>query len=87
MTWNELKKRIIAEYDSRNLKSQARYKALDKIEDFIKQCHPQAMAEITKLTAIDKQYLKEQYAQQKGDNINGAESSVINEIYNQLSKL
>lgn len=87
MNWNELKQRIISEYDSRNLKSKVRYDAIGKIENFIKQRHPQAMAEVTKLTAIDKQHLKDQYTQQKGKNINGAESSVINEIYNQLSNL
>lgn len=35
MTWKELKKTIIAEYDSRNLKSRVRYKAIERIESFL----------------------------------------------------
>ncbi|WP_296260997.1 hypothetical protein [uncultured Phocaeicola sp.] len=34
MNWEELKKRVIAEYDSRNLKSNVRYSALEKIDAF-----------------------------------------------------
>ena len=37
MTWTELKKTIIAEYDSRNLKSRVRYNAIERIEIFIEQ--------------------------------------------------
>ena len=40
MKWNELKKRIIDEYNRRNLKSKARYRALNKIEDFLKKQYP-----------------------------------------------
>lgn len=87
MTWNELKKRIIAEYDSRNLNSKVRYNAIDKIEDFITQYNPQAIEEVKELITIDKQCLKKQYTKQKGKNISGAEISAINEIYNQLSSL
>lgn len=36
---------------------------------------------------VDKQCLKKQYVEQKGKSISGAESSVIDEIYNQLSNL
>lgn len=85
MTWEELKKRIIAEYDSRNLRSRVRYNAIERIEIFIKQHHTQSIKEVKELIVIDKQFLKRQYAEQKGKNISGAESSVINEIYNQLS--
>lgn len=85
MTWNELKKRIFAEYDSRKLKSTARYNAIDKIENFIQQHYPQAIEEVKEIMTINKQQLKEQYTKQKGKNISGAESSAINEIYKQLS--
>jgi hypothetical protein len=87
MTWRELKKRIITEYDSRNLKSKVRYNAIERVENFIEQYHTQAIEEVKELIALDKQCLKTQYAEQKGRNISGAENSVINEIYNQLSNL
>ncbi|MCX4334833.1 MAG: hypothetical protein OSJ55_08135 [Bacteroidales bacterium] len=88
MNWNELKKRIVAEYDSRNLKSNVRYNAIDKIEDFIRQYYPQVIKDVKELEHIDKKDLKMQYEQKwKRTRINGAESSVINEIYNQLSSL
>ena len=85
MTWKELKKTIIAEYDSRNLKSRVRYNAIERIEIFIE--HAQAIKEVKKLMVVDKQCLKKQYVEQKGKSISGAESSVIDEIYNQLSNL
>ena len=88
MNWNELKKLIVAEYDSRNLKSNVRYNAIDKIEDFIRQYYPQVIKDVKELEHIDKKDLKMQYEQKwKRTRINGAESSVINEIYNQLSSL
>ena len=83
MTWKELKKTIIAEYDSRNLKSRVRYNAIERIEIFIEQHHAQAIKEVKKLMVVDKQCLKKQYV----ESISGAESSVIDEIYNQLSNL
>lgn len=83
-----MKKRIVAEYDSRNLKSNVRYNAIDKIEDFIRQYYPQVIKDVKELEHIDKKDLKMQYEQKwKRTRINGAESSVINEIYNQLSSL
>lgn len=33
MTWNELKKKVVEEYNRRQLKSDVRYRALDKIGD------------------------------------------------------
>ena len=47
----------------------------------------QNFCEVKKLMVVDKQCLKKQYAEQKGKSISGAESSVIDEIYNQLSNL
>ena len=46
MTWTELKKIIIAEYDSRNLKSRVRYNAIERIEIFIEQHHAQRSKKI-----------------------------------------
>ena len=87
MTWTELKKIIIAEYDSRNLKSRVRYNAIERIEILIEQHHAPAIKEVKKLMVVDKQCLKKQYVEQKEKSISGAESSVIDEIYNQLSNL
>ncbi len=85
---DRIEKTIIAEYDSRNLKSRVRYNAIERIEIFIEQHHAQAIKkEVKKLMVVDKQCLKKQYAEQKGKSISGAESSVIDEIYNQLSNL
>ncbi|WP_300901870.1 hypothetical protein [uncultured Bacteroides sp.] len=65
MTWNELKQKIIAEYNSKNLKSTTRYNAIDKVETLIKRYYPKTITEVKELSNIDKQYLKEQYIQQK----------------------
>lgn len=36
MNFGEIKKLVIAEYDSRNLASEVRYKALDKLNAYLK---------------------------------------------------
>ena len=54
MTWKELKKTIIAEYDSRNLKSRVRYNAIERIEIFIEQHHAQAIKEVRKVSVEQK---------------------------------
>lgn len=66
MTWTELKKIIIAEYDSRNLKSRVRYNAIERIEIFIEQHHAQAIKEVKKLMVVDKQCLKNNMSNKKG---------------------
>lgn len=83
MNWEELKKRIIAEYDSRNLKSNVRYSALEKIDAFLRKQYPSIIDDVKSLSA-DKSVVKGTYKEYKGSELNGAESSVINEIYNQL---
>ena len=67
MTWKELKKTIIAEYDSRNLKSRVRYNAIERIEIFIEQHHAQAIKEVKELMVIDKQCLKNNILNKKGE--------------------
>lgn len=62
-----IEKTIIAEYDSRNLKSRVRYNAIERIEIFIEQHHAQAIKEVKELMIIDKQCLKKQYTEQKGE--------------------
>lgn len=85
MNWKELKERITAEYDKRELKSKVRYQSLEKIGNFLEHCYPSAINAMEKLQQEDKEELKRKYAQEKGKDINEAESSVINEIYKQLS--
>ncbi len=83
MKWNELKELVITEYGRRNLKSDVRYRALDKVEAFIKEKHPNIMSDVA-LFPSDKYAFKNAYEAYKGKHINSAESSAVNEIYNQL---
>ena len=83
MTIERLKALVIEELDSRELKSKARYSALDKIVPFIKK---QYDVDVASLPA-SKEELKAAYEKDKGSAINGAESSVINELYNQLANV
>ena len=78
-----LKKRVIAEYDSRNLKSDVRYSTLKKIDTFLKEQYF-SMSEDVKSLPADKNDVKDAYRKYKGAEPNSAESSVINEIYNQV---
>lgn len=87
MKWNELKARIIAEYDSRHLKSNVRYSALNKIDTFLKDKYPSLIDEVKSTLPADKEIVKRIYEQYSNKTINAAESSVINEIYKQLQRL
>lgn len=46
MNWKELKERIIAEYDKRELKSNVRYQSLEKIGNFLEHCYPSVINDI-----------------------------------------
>ena len=83
MTIEQLKALAIEELDSRELKSRARYSALDKIIPFIKKQYGVDAASLP----ASKEELKAAYEKDKGSAINGAESSVINELYNQLANV
>lgn len=61
-----MKKTIIAEYDSRNLKSRVRYNAIERIKIFIEQHHAQAIKEVKELMVVDKQCLKKNMPNKKG---------------------
>ena len=88
MEWNELKKRVVDEYNRRQLKSDVRYMALDKISDYLKAYHKDAITNVSALMNIDRDDLKEAYRNHKpSKKLSGAESSAINEIYNQLRML
>lgn len=84
MKWEELKKMVISEYDKRNLASIVRYHSLDRFEAFIK-TSPKALGSIELLLQVDKKVIKEAYREFRGvERLSGADSSCINEIYNQL---
>lgn len=84
MKWEFLKERILDEYASRNLKTRRRIKALDKVEQFIYRNHPNLRNNVEELLAISIKDIKNSYTNSMHTKLNGAENSVINEIYNQL---
>lgn len=87
MKWEELKKLVILEYNKRNLASNVRYRSLDRIEAFIK-TSPRTMGSTELLLQVDKKVIKESYRDFRGvERLSGADSSCINEIYNQLNNL
>lgn len=86
MKWEFLKERILDEYASRNLKTWRRIKALDKVEQFIYRNHPDLRNNIEELLAISIKDIKNSYTNSMPTKLNGAENSVINEIYRQLKK-
>lgn len=79
MTLQELVSSVRKEYDSRNLKSTARYSALNKVANYIVGCHGGNLSVFNK----DKDDFKDAYKKYKGKELNSAESSAINELYNQ----
>ncbi len=80
MTIEQLKVLVEEELNGRNLKSKARFYALDKVIIFIKK---QYGADTISLPT-SKTELKVAYENDKGEALNGAENSVINELYYQL---
>ena len=80
-----LKKAVSDELSSRNLKNpKIRGNALIKVCDFIKkQSNKYIMTNGDLIFPSDKDILKKEYERYKGYNLNSAESSIINEIYNQ----
>ncbi len=84
MNFKELKEQIVKEYDRRKLKSNVRYLALDKVEKFLLQYQSSVTDNVEILQSLDKQAVKTAYENYKQAKINGAESSVINEIYKQI---
>lgn len=83
MSLDELKQRVIAEYDSRNLKSPVRYNQLAHIVDFLKNQYGNNVDCLSR----GKDMLKEEYRRYRGkENLSGADKSAFNEIYNQWEK-
>mgnify|MGYP003423221851 CR=1 FL=1 len=83
MTIDNLKALVVSEYDNRALKSNVRYKALDKIVEFVKSKYGVDIA----MLPSDKIVIKLAYEEYKGCELNGAESSAVNELYNHLKNV
>lgn len=84
MKWEFLKERILYKYTSKNLRTERRIRALDKVEQFIYRNHPNLINNIEELLAISIKDIKNSYKNSMPTRLNGAENSVINEIYKQL---
>ena len=82
MTWNELKPLIENDLLSRQLKDPSiRLRALDNIEALLKVHMPELLNDILAICNIEKKEFKKLIAHYKGKELNGAEKSVINDIY------
>ncbi len=86
MNFGEIKKLVIAEYDSRGLKSNQRYEALDDFENVLKHNLIDLWNDVSKFP-VDKEKMKAVYGSKfLNKNLNDGESSMINEVYKQLAK-
>ena len=83
MTLNQLKNAIISELSSRSLKDpQIRKNALEKVCKYITEYQQIYLHDQNVVLPKDKN----EYERYKNTKMNGAENSIINEIYNQLNK-
>lgn len=88
MTFYEIKKRVIAEYNKRQLVSDARYQALDDLEQMLKIHGADLIFDVSKFPD-NKAIMKaayEKYRSNQGLKMSDAASSMINEVYNQLNQ-
>jgi len=81
MTLQLLQKKVVEEFDRRQLKSEVRYRALNKIIDFLISKYGNDANILSK----GKEILKKAYEQYKGKELNGAEKGAFNELFNQYS--
>lgn len=83
MTWNEIKRSIISDLNNRDLADpNIRINALERLEVIMKSHFKEILADPSLLKKIDKNVLKDRLAKYKTNGtLNGAESSVVNEIY------
>lgn len=87
MTLNQLKNAIISELSSRSLKDpQIRKNALEKVCKYITEYQQIYLHDQNVVLPKDKNEFKNEYERYKSTKMNGAENSIINEIYNQLNK-
>lgn len=85
MNFAEIKKLVVAEYDKRELKSDVRYKALNDFDEFLKKKELLVFWNDVSKFPKDKEVVKRAYRAFQGkDVLNGAEDSMINEVYNQF---
>lgn len=85
MTITEIRNKVFAELDSRNLANPSiRENALDRVLDFIKTSKYYKNGAV--ILPEDKRQFKQDYEVHKGKDLTGAESSVINEMYNQYGQ-
>lgn len=82
MTTTEIRNKVFAELDSRNLANPSiRKNALDHVLDFIKTSKYHNNGSV--ILPGDKREFKQDYEVYKGSKLSGAEDSVINEMYKQ----
>lgn len=92
ITLSELQRLVCEELDQRNLKRPSiRKNALTRVCQYIQTCSKNYLHENRLRLPEDKDRFKADYERYKkqyinGKNLSGAESSVINEMYNQLNK-
>ena len=86
MTWNEIKRSIINDLNNRGLANpNIRINALERLEGIMKSHFKEILADPSLLKKIDKNVFKDRLAKYKTNGtLNGAESSVVNEIYYRL---
>ena len=83
MTIKEIRYQVLAVLDSRNLKQPSKRKnALEHVLSYIENSNWTSNGDI--ILPQDKETFKQGYISHKVKNLNGAEKSAINEIYNQL---
>jgi hypothetical protein len=83
MTWNEIKRSIIDDLSNREIVNpNIRINALERLETIMNSHFKEILADPSLLKKIDKNAFKERLAKYKTNGtLNGAESSVVNEIY------
>ena len=86
MNWNEIRISIDKDLNTRGLVNpNIRINALERLEGIMKAHFKEFLNDPSLLKKIDKNLFKEQLAKYKPNGkLNGAESSVINEIYYRL---
>ncbi|MDE6577193.1 MAG: hypothetical protein K2J82_02500 [Muribaculaceae bacterium] len=85
MNFAEIKKLVVEEYDRRDLKSDVRYKALNDFDEFLKKKDLIEMWNDVSKFPDSKEIMKELYRRYLDKAVlSGAESSMINEVYNQI---
>ena len=86
MSWDEIRISIINDLNNKGLANpNIRINALERLEGIMKSNFKEILNNPLLLKKIDKNVFKERIAKFKSNNtLNGAESSVINNIYDKL---